>query len=187
MPPKDNSTANISVSQDTPFISDESMLVLDTTATPSELNPTGERIHAQLIGNFPQQFKFLPGKGTSLPAAVAHKFLQHEAFRLVDESGSELPYERTPKQPSDLGAGEKLNLADNETIARFDELSNKALLRRVLPLPGGEQFSEKANNRQEIIDFIIEHRRQKAAENKAKERDVGPNDFVPRADFDEVA
>lgn len=163
------------------------MLVLDTSATPSENSPTGERMHAQIINGITKIFRFKPGVGTPLDPAVAAKFLRHDAFRLVDADGNELPYERVPKQPNDLQAGEKLVLADNETVARYDELTNAALLQRVLPLPGGEKFSAEAPDRKAVIDFIIAAQQKLAAAKRSRVSDVGADEFVPAADYDEVA
>lgn len=165
----------------------EKMLVLDTSAVPSENSPTGERSHAQIINGITKIFRFLPGVGTPMEPSIAAKFLRHEAFRLVDADGNELPYERVPKQPTDLQAGEKLVLADNETVARYDELTNAALLQRVLPLPGGEKFSADAPDRKAVIDFIIAAQQKLAAAKRSRVRDVGNDEFVPAADFDEVA
>lgn len=162
------------------------MRVLDTTAQPAEGNPTGKRVHSQLIDGQIKQYEFLPGVGVDMPQAVALKFLKHDAFVLVDADNNPLPYDRTPKQPEELGAGETFKMAENETIARLDELTNSALLKRVLGMLGGEKFAENPD-RAAIIAHIIAGKKTLAIANKSKVRDVKADEFVPDADLDEVA
>jgi response regulator RpfG family c-di-GMP phosphodiesterase len=155
------------------------LFVLDTTAI------EGKRIHEQLVNGHVKQFTFEPYKGTELDAAVAAKFLQHEAFKRVDEAGNEIEYQRPPRQPEQLQAGETLKLAGNETVARFDELTNTSLLKRACALPGGEKFID-TKDRPGLIKFIIDAKAKLAAANKAAP-EVSKDEFVPEADYDEEA
>lgn len=155
------------------------MLVLDTTAR------DGIRTHEMIVQGVVRSFNFEVGKGLPLPTTTAVKFLKHDAFKLVDEKGEVLEWQRRPKQPNELGAGETLKLADNETIARVDELSNGALLRRALELPLGEKFST-GSDRQEMIAFLVAVS-VAANKSRAARPENGPNEFTPAEELDEEA
>lgn len=152
------------------------MLVLDTTAAPG-----APRIHEQTVDGLNRQFTFEANKGLPLEPAIAAKFLRHDAFKLVDEANNVIPYARPPRQPEDLQAGEKLSLGKDETVARYDELTNAALLKRALPLPGGERFADNPE-RGAVIAFILDTKAKMAESNKAKTPDVGKDDFIPAAE-----
>jgi hypothetical protein len=160
--------------------------VLDLTATAE----SGPRTHEQIVNGAKRQFTFKPGEPLELPIEIAVKFLKHaEAFKLVNAEGEIVPYNRQPKQPEDLQAGETLALAENETIARFDELSTAALVQRVMELPGGEQFaqSETKPERSALVAFLIDAVKQKRKGNQAPKPDVGPDEFVPDAEIEDAA
>lgn len=156
--------------------------VLDTTAVPGG----GKRTHEMLVDGVVKTFEFEPGRPLEMDRAVALKFLNIEAFKCVDEKGNLLPFRRPPKQPHELGAGEQFKLADDETVAHFDELSTPALQHRVLAMQGGEQFGQNAN-RTDMVAFIVAARKAVAKLNLAKAPDIGRDDFVPSPDLDEEA
>lgn len=170
-------------SADTPAaekpIAARTLFVLDTTATPD----VRERSHDMMVDGIVTPFKFEYGKPRELPYAIAVKFLRHSAFLLTDAKGSRLAYQRRPKQPDELGAGEQFKLGEDEVVARYDELSSHALQQRVLEMPDGDRFAENPK-RDEMIAFIVAARKAKEAANKAKEPDIGEDDFVPEADAD---
>jgi hypothetical protein len=159
--------------------------VLDTSAAPE--NPS--RTHEQIIDGGVQTFSFTYGKPTALPLAVATKFLRHDSFKLCDAQGRVVNYRRVPRQPDDLGAGEKFKLGDNETIARYDELTTSAILQRALELPGGERFAAgiTAEQRPAVIDFIKDTFAKLRKANQSKEADIGADDFVPEYDESDAA
>lgn len=157
------------------------MLVIDTTAT------DGPRTHEQLIDGAVKQFKFEPSKPLALEPAIAAKFLRHPAFQLVDEAGKVVAYARPPRQPEEMGAGEKLELAKDETVARLDELTSPALLKRVVALPGGERFAKDAADRAAIIKFIVATKEALAKANTSREKDVKADEFVPEGELDDEA
>lgn len=161
---------------------EKTMRVLDKTARPG---PNGSRTHELIVNGLPQQFTFDYTKTLDLPFAIAQKFLQHDNFVLVDESGNQIVPRRLPKQPHELGAGETLTMADDEVIARLDELNNAALLARAVTLKGGERFVDKPE-REALIAFLVEERKKLAKMNKAAP-DVGGDDFIPEPDLDEEA
>lgn len=161
------------------------MLVLDATAIPGG----GPREHQQLVGGVLTTFTFQPGKPLELAYEIAVKFLRHgpAAFRLVDAEGKVLEYKTRPRQPEELGAGEHLVLAPEETVARYDELSNTALMARALELPMGEAFAKAQDklDRGKLIAFI---RDAKLAIKKANTVNEADKDaFVPEVDDDELA
>lgn len=161
----------------------EKMLrVLDKTA---KQGPGGERKHVLIINGLPKEFTFEFTKPLSLPFAEAQKFLQHDNFVLIDDNGNQIVPRRLPKQPHELGAGETLAMADDEVIARLDELNNAALLARAVLLKGGEQFVDKPERRA-LIDFLVGERQKSDKINKAAP-DIGADDFVPEADLDDEA
>ncbi len=160
------------------------VFVIDTTAV------DGPRVHEMIVDGTIKKFTFQPREALELNLAVAVKFLKHEAFQLANEKGEALPYDRRPKQPDELGAGEKFKLGENETIARYDELMTSALLQRALEMPGGEKFTGKDKpDRVAMIDFIKGTLAERQKVNTAKEKDIGDDDFVPDSieDDDEEA
>lgn len=165
--------------------------VLDTTAVPDTQDSagktvTGTRTHEMLVDGIVKSFKFEHGKPLLLPREVALKFLNIEAFKCVDAEGNPKPFRRPPRQPHELGAGEQFKLGDDETVARYDELSTPALQHRVVAMPGGERFVANPS-RTDMIAFIVAARQVAAKQNLAKAPDVGRDEFVPLPDLDEAA
>lgn len=154
--------------------------VLDTTAV------EGNRIHEQRIDGIIKSFTFSPGKPLELAPAIALKFLKHDAFKACDKDGNLVAYKRPPKQPDELQAGEQIKLAEDETVARYSELSTLALQHRAVQMQGGERFADKPD-RKDMIAFIVETKAKFKKANTSKEADVGPNDFVPESDLEEEA
>ena len=124
------------------------LYVLDTTAKPGR----GTREHQMIVDGHIKTFKFEPGIPSELPFPVAIKFLKIAEFIRSDAEGNPQPYQRQPKQPHEMGAGEKFELKDDQTVASYHELSNMALLQRALELPRGELV---ARDRKSLIDFIV--------------------------------
>lgn len=155
------------------------LLVLDTTAT----HESGKRTHELIVEGMKKSFVFEAGVPQALAPAIAFKFLKHDAFWLVDDKGNRQDYRRRPRQPDELQAGEVLTLADNETVARYEELSMPALIQRALELPNSEKFSASNPSRSEMVKFIVEAKTKAKRENTKK--DMAPNEFVPEAEFEE--
>jgi len=145
------------------------LFVLDTTAVQGQPPRTHDMWVAgpRGTGKILKSFTFEPGKPLKLPFPVAVRFLAIDAFKHTDEQGNLLPYSRQPKQPEELGAGEKFEIADNQTIARYSELSTMALIQRTVELPGGEAAVE-GKDRGRMIDFIIEQKKKKRDANLEK-------------------
>lgn len=163
-----------------PKAAPKTAFIIDTTAIDAP------RVHELIVDKTIRQFTFKPREPLKLPLPVAVKFLKHEGFQLANEKGEVIPYSRRPKQPNELGAGETFKLAENETIARYDELMTSALMQRALEMPGGEKFSTKDKpDRVAMIDFIKGTLAEQQKANTSKTKDIGEDDFVPAAeDFD---
>lgn len=163
------------------------MRVVDTTAVPfDELSKRGgPRTHVLVVDGLNKSFTFQPHEAKELPPAIAVRFLKDEAFKLVDKEGNPIEYRRRPRLPEELGAGERLAVADDEVIARLEELTDKALQLRALELTGGEKFAEAAN-RADMIAFLTEHRKKRAKANAAPP-EVGGDTFTPEPELDDEA
>lgn len=157
------------------------LLVLDTTAI------NEPRIHEQTVEGVIKPFTFERGKPLPLPYEIAAKFLKHDAFKLMNDKGEIIAWKRRPKQPDELGAGERIRLSEDETIARFDELSNQALLGRCVELPGGEVFTigKDRPERADMIAFLVKAAKEKRAATTSKDKDVGEGEFVPEAEIED--
>ncbi|MGD0420544.1 MAG: hypothetical protein ABSA68_13360 [Xanthobacteraceae bacterium] len=160
------------------------LYVLDTTAT----HKSGARTHQMLVEKQPRDFTFKVGEPLKLALPIAIKFLRIPEFQRTDEDGLIQPYHRQPKQPHELGAGERFAISDHQTVADYGELSNVALLQRALELPGGELLKDQS--RPTLIDFIVKttvERRKANLENqraaaKAKQQPAAESDsdeFLP--------
>jgi hypothetical protein len=156
------------------------LFVLDSTAIPGK----GTREHVMIVDGLEKPFRFEPGIPLQLPVAVAIKFLKHDEFKLCNPKGDLIPYQRRPKQPNELEAGETFKIADDETIAKYGELTNRALFQRALELPGGEAIRD-IEDRQGMIDFITRIEKDRREANKAKQPDIGKDDFVPIAEVED--
>lgn len=160
--------------------------VLDTTAGPDTYDQhqrpvSGDRIHEQIVNKQVVPFRFKMGIGTPMPFEIAAKFLQHEGFLLVDKDNKPIAYERPPKQADQLQAGEKIEIPPDHCIARLDELTNAALLKRVLVLPGGEKFANASapGDRLRIIKFMLARKAEIAKANLSTKPDRAADEFVP--------
>lgn len=163
------------------------MFVIDTTAQPDTTAENGQivsgaRTHIMPFNGRSLPCKFEHAKPLELPTEVAVKFLKNDGFILTDKDGNPLEYKRRPRQPEELEAGERIALSPDETIARYDELSNGSLQKRALELPGGEKFAGVNAPRAAMIDFIKAAREAIQKANTSKVPDVVADEFVPDAE-----
>jgi hypothetical protein len=159
----------------------EFLFVLDTTALPGKK----PRKHELIIDGLIKSFEFQPGQPLRLETPIAIKFLRHPEFKRSNEKGDLMPYARRPRQPEELGAGERFALKDHQTVADYNELTNMALYQRAMELPGGEMLGNK-RDRQALIDFITKTTVDKRKANAAKQSDVGRDEFTPAPESDAV-
>lgn len=103
---------------------------------------------------------FIVDEYTLLDEATGRKFLVDPSFivcdRPIEEGGTRIF--SVPKEKSDDG---RIKLAENETVARFDELSQVALLNRAAILTGSGKFNT-STKRTALIDFLIANRQKTA-------------------------
>lgn len=92
-------------------------------------------------------------RGTPIPIAAAVVFLRDPAFRVLDEAG----VEQTPLPDAENldAAKRRPNLEPGETIAKFEELTQTALLARAALRPGGQVFNAKTK-REALIGWLKE-------------------------------
>jgi hypothetical protein len=160
----------------------KTLFVLDTTAVAGHPPRSHEMIENGVI----KTYTFKPGEALELPLATAIKFLKHEAFKRTDKDGNLEPYARRPKQPDEMGAGERFVIGDDQTIASYGELTNMALLQRTLELPGGEAIRDKGD-RQSMIDFLRESGIKDREAKRSKQPDIGKDEFLPTPEIEDAA
>lgn len=99
------------------------------------------------------------GNGTPMPAEHAAPFLRDPAFVVVNELGQQVA--SMPAGAIDQTRSEKggIFLEPGETVAKFAELTQPALMGRAAAIPGGERI-EKKTPRGTIIKFLMEHAKQ---------------------------
>lgn len=91
-------------------------------------------------------------KGTPMPRHHAAVFLKDPSFRVLDAKGNRIM--PLPEIEAQANQARKLSLADGETVARFDELTDSALLARVASRPGGTDIAAHAD-REGLIAFLL--------------------------------
>ncbi len=160
-----------------PKVIPATLFVLDTTAKPGR----GAREHQMMVDGFIKTFVFEPGKALELPFPTAIKFLKIPEFIRTDAEGTPQPYQRQPKQPHEMGAGEKFELGDHQTVADYSELSNMALVQRALELPRGELVPR---DRKSLIDFIV---KTQVERRKANEEKTGKAKAASEVELEEIA
>jgi hypothetical protein len=91
-------------------------------------------------------------KSTKMPKAHAVAFLRDPAFKVLDENG-EVQIPLPEVEALDARKARPADLEPGQTIARFEELTDTALLARVLVRPGGHAI--KPSSREAMIDFLM--------------------------------
>lgn len=130
--------------------------VIDTNAR------AGRRNHEAAPGEF---YPLSAVEKTPMPRKHALVFLRDASFKVFDEDGklvNSLPDAEVPDARK-----AKLELAPNETIARYDELTVTALRARVAQRPGGLDMDDA--KRDSLIEFLMHAPR--ISEVPAHERD----------------
>lgn len=150
---------------------------LDCVPQNDEAKP---RQHEFMIAGRPRTLSFTYGVGVPLPVAVAVKLLKHPNFVRVGDDGEEMTWKNPPRQPDEYGAGERLKLAEDQTIASYDELTAEALKIRAAQLPGGEVL--RTANKADVIAFIVKVTAERRALNTAVDPDALDRDaWMPDA------
>ena len=142
----------------------DKLKVTDTTAQPDQ----PARIHEVVVGERIFSYPFKYHEPIEMPFAHAMKFVPIPSFIVEDEKGERVI--AAPKTP-DRHSTERLVLQADEVVAKVEELTIDALLKRVLPLRGGEKF-KKQDGKAAIAAFLVAHRRG-GEEKKASAAKVG--------------
>lgn len=114
------------------------------------------------------------GDGTPMPMEHAVVFLRDKAFAVFNEKGQKvatMPQGATSQTISEAGG---VKLAPGDTVARFTELTQTALMARVSAIPGGERM-KKNTRRETLVMFLMEHAEKqapKADEDRITDRQV---------------
>ena len=147
--------------------------VIDTTCVntppPNALpgSPAPPRVHDLVINGQVRSYIFNYGKPLEMTEAEARKFMAIEAFQVFNTQGDRvLP---TVSVFEGIGTNRR-ELANNECIARFDELTLDSLRDRAAPLPGGENIIRANTPKAEVIAFMIGARKKKQALERAPEK-----------------
>jgi hypothetical protein len=119
--------------------SEDTFMVFDMNAR------SAGRIHDMVDGT---RYELHAGKGTPVPERHALLFLRDEAFKVVDPSGATLASVAHLANERDGSRA----LADDETIARYEELTHDALLARAVLRPGAA-FGRKSS-KAELVAFL---------------------------------
>lgn len=120
-------------------------MVIDKLAT----SVTGPRIHSYVDDDGEEvDFTFPPRKAVAIPRRFAMKLAAIDSFDVKDKAGREV---KITAQSKTLTA---VTLAPDELIARYEELTDKALAARVTAMVGMEP---KGADRDEMIVYLIEN------------------------------
>lgn len=133
-------------------------LIIDTLCEPpthdGEREVYKSRKHDVLMaGGQLRTLAFNYNRATVVPEAIAVKLLKEPAFVRVDEHGDAIEWRNPPKQPEELQAGEQFQLAADETVAKYDEMTVEALKIRAMQMVGGETV--KTAKKEDVIAFLI--------------------------------
>lgn len=134
----------------------ETVFVTDSTATPGY--PT--RTHEIIVNGNNVQYEFQHGKSCEMPYAHGMKFLGIESFEVKHRDGTRIP--TLPNVAERANGQQPPKLRPDEVIAKFDELSEEALIRRSNAIPGGERFTGQSD-RDALIGFLLDRGRNEQA------------------------
>jgi hypothetical protein len=144
--PAPESTSDKSVISPRQTMSDD-LFVTDTTATVD--SPT--RVHEHIVAGKREKFTFGYATPVKLPRAVAMKFAKTESFIVEDADGNRV--QPIVTQPFINGV-KSVDLALDQCIANFSELTDEALLIRCQQSNGGEVIT-RDNSRSQRIEFLV--------------------------------
>jgi hypothetical protein len=120
------------------------------------------RTHEIIVDGLIKPCTFEYGIPLPLPESHACKFVHIPEFIVTNAEGKRVK----PAIPITAGfdASGKFALAEDQCVARLDELSMESLLARAAPLVGGEKMTLKTG-KATVIAFLIESRKKKLVQN----------------------
>ena len=146
------------------------LLVTDLTATSD--HPT--RNHEVIVDGRVQKLVFQMGERMTLPFLTAIKFSQNPGF-LVENMDYSL-FQAPPSDVDERDETPKIELGDDEVIARFDELIKGALVLRAQMLPGGEEITDRTG-KDNVIEFLKRERLATKKANSVSDGDMSQDDL----------
>ena len=157
--------------------------VQDTNCKPEET-----RTHEIVVDGLIKAYPFKYGVELSMPEGNARKFMHDPAFIVKNPEGRRVKPAISITRGFD--ASGNLILADDECVARLEELSMESLLDRAAPMKDGEKLSLKSG-KAAVIKFLTEARRTKIAQNISPVKDLAVDemsdlDFKRMAELEEV-
>lgn len=147
-----------------------------------DLNQNGDTPRVHRIGG--RDYFLWSQKATPVPPDHAVAFLRDPAFEVVDENG--IPQVTLPAAENIDAAKKRPALEPDETIAKYAELQQSALLARAKLRPGGERFTQ-ATKRDVLVDFLTNSPAIGELAEHQKPRSTGPSDYDPEAMTDAEA
>lgn len=124
---------------------EETLFVEDTNC--SSRYP--ERAHEFIVNGDERQihtFKYL--EKLEMPIGAAMRFTVDEAFRVTDHDGK-----RFDPAPKLVDRSLPIEVGDDECIAKFEELTQHALLARAVVEPGSDEF-HRSTKKDELCAFL---------------------------------
>lgn len=114
------------------------------------IKPRTHTFPAEMVGAHEDlSLVFEPGKWVEVPRAVAMRLASIEGFDVRD--AKERALKIAPTTTRTLAA---VTLASDETIAKFDELSDQALRARVVRIVGAESIAKLT--RDDFVSILVE-------------------------------
>lgn len=138
-----------------------------------------KRTHEIIVDGLIKPCAFEYGVPLTMPESHARKFVHIPEFIVLNAEGKRVK----PAISITLGfdAAGKLTLADDQCVARLDELSMESLLSRASPLLGGEKMTLKTG-KATVIAFLIEARKKKLVQNISTEKRASGDDADEMSD-----
>ena len=135
--------------------------VTDTTTTPRYHT----RKHEIVVDEIIKEYTFKFGRATPMPFAHAMKFLHIPSFECRHPDGTLIP--ALPDVAGRGNSGAPPALLPDEVIAKLDELTEEALVRRCNAISGGEQMTV-TSGKDSLVRFLVnkETRKQEAEASK---------------------
>ena len=127
----------------------ETLQVVDSTAGAN--SPARE--HEIQVGDGRRVvYSFKHQSPVRMPFDHAMRFRPMDSFIVLDDEGER--YEPNPVTPPDA----EIELAEDEVVARYEELTAEALFARAKELPGSDDL-KRNSQKTEIIAFLVESSR----------------------------
>ena len=136
--------------------------VQDTTCKPDET-----RTHQIVVDGIIKSYDFKYFAEIHMPEGHARKFVHIPEFIVTNPDGRRVKAAISITRGFD--ANGNMTLADDECIARLEELSMESLLDRAAPMKDGEKLSLKSG-KAAVIKFLTEARRKKLTQNLSPEK-----------------